>query len=150
MLSPPALVALLGFLGLLAAGCGGGSGSPSVARLNSTTTSASSGGRLATLTPQQEASIDVAYAACLNKHGVQVRAVSTGGLVWVTRPGLPGPRSAQDAPAERDCKSLLPKGGLPATPTAAQTARGLAQLLRYAHCLRAHGVPTFPTRPRWA
>jgi hypothetical protein len=138
------LVALLGCLGLLAAGCGGGSRSPSVARVGSNTKSASSHGGSAALTPQQETSIDIAYAACLNKRGIQVRAMSTGGLVWVTRPGLPGPHSPQDAPAERDCKSLLPKGGLPSRPTAAQNARAIAQLLRYAECIRAHGVPNFP------
>jgi hypothetical protein len=144
MLRVAALIGLLGCLGLLVAGCGGGSGSPSVAHLGSTTTSPSSGGGSGVLTPQQEIAIDVAYAACLSRHGVEVRAMSTGGLTWVTRPGLPGPGSAQDAPAERDCKSLLPKGGLPRIPTAAQTARGLAQLLRYAVCIRAHGVPNFP------
>ena len=68
----------------------------------------------------------------------------TGGLVWAAGPGLPGPRSQQAAAAERDCKSLLPKGGLPARPTAAQNARALAQLLRYAECIRAHGIPSFP------
>jgi hypothetical protein len=144
MLRAPALVALLGCLGLLVAGCGGGSGSPSVAHLGSTTPSASSGGGSAALTPQQEVAIDVAYAGCLTRHGVEVSAMSTGGLVWAARPGLPGPRSAQDAPAERDCKSFLPKGGLPLRPTPAQSARAIAQLLRYAECIRAHGVPNFP------
>ena len=144
MLRVPALVALLGCIGLLVAGCGGRSGSPSVAHLGSTTTRTSSEGGSAVLTQQEEIATDVAYAACMNRYGVQVSAMSTGGLVWVTRPGLPGPHSPQDAPAERDCKSLLPKGGLPAIPTAAQTARALAQLLRYAECIRAHGVPKFP------
>jgi hypothetical protein len=143
MLRAPALV-LLACLGVLVGGCGGGSGSPSVAHLGSTSTSASSGAGSAALTRQQEIAIDVAYAACLNRNGVQVSALRTGGLVWDTRPGLPGPRSPQDAPAERDCKSLLPKGGLPRVPTAAQTALALAQLLRYAVCIRAHGVPNFP------
>jgi hypothetical protein len=59
MLPAPAFVALLGCLGLLAAGCGGSS---------------------APITQQQEVSSYVAYAACLNKHGVQVEAARTGGL----------------------------------------------------------------------
>jgi hypothetical protein len=139
-----ALVALLGCLGLLVAGCGGGSGSSSVAHLGSTTAGASSGGGSTALAPQQETSIDIAYAACLNRNGVQVSALRTGGLAWFTRPGLPGPGSPQDAAAERDCKSLLPKGGMPRIPTPAQAARALAQLLRYAVCIRAHGVPNFP------
>jgi hypothetical protein len=138
-----ALAALVGVT-VLVAGCGGGSGSPSVARLGSTTTSASSGEGWAALTPQQEIAVYVAYAACLSKHGVEVNAVRTGGLMWEAAPGLPGPGSPQAVAAERDCKSVLPKGGLPARPTAAQNARALAQLLRYAECIRAHGVPNFP------
>jgi hypothetical protein len=144
MLRAAALVALVGCAGLLVAGCGGGSGSPSVAHLGSTTTSGSRGEGSAVLTQQQEVAIDVAYAACLNKHGIEVEAARTGGLVWETAPGVPGPRSPQDARAERDCKSLLPRGGLPAGPTPAQNARAIAQLLRYAVCIRAHGVPNFP------
>jgi hypothetical protein len=144
MLRGRAFVALLGCLGLLAAGCGGGSGSPSVARLGSTAVSASGGGGSAALTQQQEVSIDVAYAACLNRHGVKVAAARTGGLVWAAGPGVPGPGSPQVAGAERDCKSVLPKGGLPSRPTAAQNSRALAQLLRYARCIRAHGIPNFP------
>lgn len=88
--------------------------------------------------------MDVAYADCLSRHGVEVQAVRTGGLVWAAGPGLPGPRSPQVAAAERDCKSVLPKGGLPSRPTAAESARALAQLLRYARCIRAHGIPNFP------
>ena len=143
MLRAPARV-VLGGVGLLVAGCGGGAGSPAVAHLGSTSTSTSSEGGSAALTPQQEIAIDVAYAACLNRHGVQVSALRTGGLAWYARPGLPGPGSPQDAAAERDCKSLLPKGGLPLRPTPAQNARAIAQLLRYAVCIRAHGVPNFP------
>lgn len=118
-----ALVALLGCLGLLVGGCGGSS---------------------APITPQQEVSSFVAYAACLNKHGVQVEAARTGGLVWEAGPGIPTPGSPPDLAAERDCKSLLPKGGLDHAPTAAQTAQNLALMLRYSRCIRAHGVPNFP------
>ena len=143
-----ALVALLGCLGLLAAGCGGGSGSPPVARLGSRPRAGegSGGGGTAALTQQQQVSIDIAYAACLDKHGVEVREGGRGraGRLWAAAPGLPGPGSPQAAAAERDCKSVLPKGGLPSRPTAAQNARALAQLLRYAECIRAHGVPNFP------
>ena len=123
MLRAPALVALLGCVGLLAAGCGGSS---------------------APITQQQEVSSYVAYAACLNKHGVEVQAVRTGGLSWEAGPGVPGPGSPQDLAAERDCKSLVPKGGLNQIPTAAQKEQNLVLLLRYAVCIRAHGVPNFP------
>jgi len=50
---------------------------------------------------------------------------------------------AKAAAAERDCKSLLPKGGLP-VPTAAQNARMIAQMVRWAACMRAHGATNVP------
>lgn len=114
---------LLGCLCLFVTGCGGGS---------------------APITQQQKVSSFVTYAACLNKHGVQVQVARTGGLVWVTGPGVPGPGSPQATVAERDCRSLAPKGGLHHRPTAAQTAQALALMLHYARCIRAHGVPRFP------
>jgi hypothetical protein len=86
----------------------------------------------------------VVYGACLNKHGVEVQVARTGGLVWVAAPGVPGLGSPQALAAERDCKSLVPTGGLHHRPTAAQTAQNLALMLRYAKCIRAHGVPDFP------
>ena len=49
-----------------------------------------------------------------------------------------------DLAAERDCKALVPKGGLDHIPTAAQQAQNLVLLLRLAKCIRAHGVPNFP------
>ena len=118
----PALVALLGCVGLLAAGCGGSS---------------------PPITQQQEVSSYVAFAACLNKHGVQVEAARAGGLVWEAAPGVPGPRSPQALAAERDCKSLVPTGWYQA-PSSAQNAENLALMLRLAKCMRAHGVPNFP------
>jgi hypothetical protein len=121
----------------------GGSGSPSVAHLGSGTTSASSGPDSAGITQQQEVASYIAYAACLNRHGVEVQAARTGGLVWEAAPGIPGPRSPQAAAAEHDCRSLVPRGwGQP--PTAAQTAENLALMLRLAKCMRAHGVPKLP------
>src|ERR1700733_7110880 len=80
LLRAPALVALLGCLGLLAGGCGGSS-SP--------------------ITQQQKVSSYVTFAACLNKHGVQVEPARTGGLVWEAAPGVPGPRSPLAIAAER-------------------------------------------------
>jgi hypothetical protein len=122
---------LLGCLGLLVAGCDGGTGSPS------------SGGGSASITQKQEVSSYVAFAACLNKHGVEVQVARTGGLVWEAAPGVPGPRSPQALAAERDCKALVPTGWRH-PPSAAQTAQNLVLMLRYARCIRAHGVAKFP------
>ncbi len=122
MLRAPALVALLGSLCLLVAGCGGSS---------------------APITQQQKVSSYVAFAACLNGHGVEVSVARTGGLVWEAAPGVPGPRSPLALTAERDCKALVPTDfGQP--PSAAQNAENLALMLRLAICMRAHGVPNFP------
>ena len=122
MLRAPALVAPLACLGLLAAGCGASS---------------------APITQQQKVSSYVAFAACLNRHGVEVSVARTGGLVWYAAPGVPGPRSPQALVAERDCKALLPTG-FNQPPSAAQTAENLALMLRLAKCMRAQGVPNFP------
>jgi hypothetical protein len=123
MLHAPALVALLACICLLLAGCGGSS---------------------APVTQQQEVASYVAFAACLRRHGIEVSAARTGGLVWEAGPGLSGPRSPPALAAERDCKSLVPKGGLNQAPTPAQTAQNLALLLRFAKCMRANGVPKMP------
>ena len=96
------------------------------------------------LTQQQQVSLDVAYAGCLNKHGIEVNALKTGGLIWAAGPGVPGRDSPRDVAAERDCKSVLPKGGLPRVPTPTQTEQSLLLMLRWAKCIRAHGVPNFP------
>jgi hypothetical protein len=135
---------------LAAAGCGGGSRSPSVASVATTTSAAStSASRPPTpvapaVSPQAETAIDVAYAACMTAHGVAARAMPGGaGVGFLLRPGSARPGSAQFTAAQRACKRLLPKGGLPA-PTSAQNTAIIAQLLKLSVCMRAHGVPNFP------
>ncbi len=118
----PALVALLGCLCLLAAGCGRSS---------------------APITHHQKVSSYVAYAACLNRHGVQVKPARTGGLVWEAAPDVPGPRSPQALAAEHDCKALVPTGFYQ-PPSVGQNAENLALMLYLAKCMHAHGVPNFP------
>ena len=141
------LQALIATLAVAAAGCGGGS-SPSVASLGTTTsattaasrTSASSG---PALTPQKETAIDDAYAACMTGHGIEARAIHGGGVGFIVRPGSPGPGSSTFVAAQRACKRLLPKGGLPA-PTQGQQQARVAELRQLATCMRSHGEPNFP------
>ena len=143
------LALVLATVGLAAAGCGGGK-SPSVARLGTTTSaaasraaakgSASSG---AMLTPQQETAIDDAYAACMTAHGIQARAIKGGGVGFIVGPGSPRPGSSIFTAAQRACKHLMPKGGLPA-PTQAQVQAHVAEMRKLAECMRSHGVPKFP------
>jgi hypothetical protein len=52
------------------------------------------------------------------------------------------PRTAQFQSASKACRSLLHLGGAP--PSAAQSAKILAQLLKYSECMRSHGVTNFP------
>jgi hypothetical protein len=127
-------------IGVLLAGCGGTS-SPGVARTGST---ASSTGRAAA--PMGGPKSAVAYAKCIRSHGV---------------PGFPDPgsngrfslgssidpSSPQFQAAQKACQSLLPTGG---SSLATQAASGSIspekqrQLLQFARCMRAHGVPNFP------
>src|SRR5579862_2148351 len=141
---------VLVLLVLAAAGCGGGSSHPAVASL-ATTTSGSASSRskpqasaAAALSPTQETAVDDAYASCMNAHGVAARAMPGGaGVGFIVHPGSSGPGSPQFNAAQRACKSLLPKGGLPA-PTSAQNEAIIARMLKLSVCMRAHGVPTFP------
>jgi hypothetical protein len=56
------------------------------------------------------------------------------------------PKSPLFRHAQAACRPLLPKGGSYATTGfgARLTSEQQAQLLRYANCMRSHGVPTFP------
>jgi hypothetical protein len=49
--------------------------------------------------------------------------------------------SPQARKAARACQKLQPNGG---RPTAAQQAREQQAMLKYAQCMRSHGVPKFP------
>jgi hypothetical protein len=95
------------------------------------------------LTPQQETALDDAYAACMTAHGIEARAIRGGGVGFITRPGSPGPGSPIFTAAQRDCKHLLPKGGLPG-PTQSEIQARVAEMRTFAECMRSHGVPKFP------
>ncbi len=143
------LALLLAAVGLAAAGCGGGT-SPSVANVDTTTSAAApasaakgSASPGPALTPQQETAIDDAYAACMTGHGIEARAIKGGGVGFITHPGSPGPGSPTFTAAQRACKHLLPKGGLPA-PTQAQIQARVAELRKLSGCMRSHGVAKFP------
>jgi hypothetical protein len=80
----------------------------------------------------------------MTAHGVPARAMPGGaGVGFIVHPGSAVPGSPQFKAAQRACKRLLPKGGLPA-PTSAQHSAFVAQMLKLSVCMRAHGVPNFP------
>ena len=121
-------------LALLAAACGGSSGSH-VAHLGTSTTPSSS--------PSGGSTHDqaLAYARCVRSNGVPLwpDPESSGAFdKSKLTPGQLGVSVSQIGTAERACRSLLP------TYSATQQPQVLAQALRFSRCMRAHGANTFP------
>src|SRR5262249_12090794 len=133
------LLPAAGIVGVLAA-CGGGS-SPSVARVGST--AASNGRAAAPVTGPKSA---VAFAAGMRSHGVPAFPDPASDRPTSLGNGI-DPSSPQFQAAQKACQSLLPSGG---SSLATQSASGSigpekqAQLLRFARCMRGHGVPNYP------
>ena len=86
----------------------------------------------------------LAFSACMRSHGVPSfpDPTSNGGISIQVQPGSAiDPNSLAFQSAQRACQSLLPAGktsGGSVSPTMR------AQILRYAACIRAHGVPNYP------
>jgi hypothetical protein len=115
-----------------------------VAQLGSATTpSGPSSSRLSSSAPAADQA--VAYAECMRSHGVQSwpDPNSSGAFdkakLTLTRLGVS--RSRLQA-AESACRHLLPNGGQP--PDQAQLLRVKAQGVKFARCVRNHGLPSFP------
>jgi hypothetical protein len=129
-----ALVGVTG-LALAASACGGSTGG-SVAQLS--TTSGANGPR--SRDPQ-------AYSACMRSHGVPTFPDPGGtGQIRLDPRKLAESGIDVDSPrfkrAARACLRLQPKG---AGSTARQpTAAQQQAMLRFARCMRSHGVPNFP------
>jgi hypothetical protein len=129
-------------LAVLASGCGGSAG-PRVAQApnSQSSGSGSSGG-----SGKGDAA---AYSACMRKHGVpnfpdpdsKGRLNIEGGRAANGQKvgldvGSPKFKQAQQA-----CKRLQPSG---LTPTPQQQAKAQQQMLKFARCMRSHGVLKFP------
>ena len=144
-LRPLVALTLAGLIGLISAGCGSNASSDTgTARSTETTSSASSTGTSGTgdtssgadkkLTKQEKA---VKFAECMRAHGV---------------PHFPDPDPKGDSSFGVDvskevftkavdaCKALQPPGSLSAKRTPKQQSAGL----RFAQCVREHGVKDFP------
>jgi hypothetical protein len=134
----PALAAAVALIaaGLLVTACGGGAGSPGVAGAGSSSTSAakpSSGG--------SSKGGALAYSRCMRSHGVPdfPDPNSNGQIQLEAGPGSDLlPDSARFKSAQQACKSLTP------VLAPAQQRQQLAAALKFARCMRAHGVPKFP------
>jgi hypothetical protein len=157
------VVSGLACLALLAAGCGGGSKSPAVAKLGATPSNnagSSSGGSSSgafSLPPGAGVGASIAtslgtgaagdrFTACMRSHGV---------------PSFPDPDSGGGIPksqvvearnsnpqrfdaAGNVCGHLLPNGSSGPPETAQQQHTRLADGLSFARCMRGHGVTRFP------
>lgn len=153
------LLALAAF-GLLAAGCGGGGGSPGIASVagdtTPVTTTAQSGpslgaGKLPSGVGSGHFQIGMRvgnaadgakFSACMRKHGItNFPDPNSQGVITISSgmgidPGSPRFQSARTA-----CDTLLPNGG---QPTPAQIAQAQKQMLTFSACMRAHGLKDFP------
>jgi hypothetical protein len=128
---PVALVAVV--LAVSAAGCGG-SGDPAAAA-----DSASN--------KQLEAALK--WARCMRQHGVDVPdpKVGSNGLVQIGGPGAKGKPERTDLEASRSCEKFMREGGPAEKPSAAQMKEMQEGALKFARCMREHGIdmpdPTF-------
>jgi hypothetical protein len=118
---------------VLIAGCGGSSsGGGGVAHVNGSTTAKSA-------TKSKTKSNAEAYAQCMRAHGVpNFPDPNSSGEILLT-PSVNIDTAAYQS-AYNDCKSLEPP---PPVDPAASSQR-LAAAVKFATCMRAHGVPDFP------
>ena len=145
-ISPPwrKLAAVAGVavaLGL--AGCASGAAGDDVASLNggktSTSASASGSGSGNASSDASEQDAMVKFAQCMRQHGVDMPdpkpAPGGNGRTMVMpamKAGSPGDTQKIQS-ASTECDKLLPNGGKP-------TAQDLQRQLKFAQCMRAHGV----------
>jgi hypothetical protein len=118
------LAAAVAAIGMLA-GCGGGSS-------GGTAQSASASSK------QQDSAQLVRYAQCMREHGVTnfPDPTSTGALTL----GKTTIDSPQYQTASQACRSLAPAG----SQNGSVSLQAQAQALRFARCMRSHGVTDFP------
>jgi hypothetical protein len=126
-------------LTLLAAACGG-SPAGHVARAGSTTTQSSTSSGAS---PASNRNGAIAFSRCMRSDGVPnfPDPDSSGAIPKVALQRL-GVSSSRFQAAQTACAHLLPNAGRP--PSQAQLQQAKAQGLRFARCVRSHGVPNFP------
>ena len=123
---------------LLAVACGGSSsagsaGSSSTGTSSSTSASSNTGG-------STQAQQDLAFAQCMRSDGVTdfPDPGSDGQFPTISAQLEDSPHFAAGFNA---CKHLLPAGGV------SKGQQDQAQLLKFAQCMHAHGVPSYPEQP---
>lgn len=137
-------------IGVLAAGCGGSSKSPTAATVagasappssTTSTDAATSTGTPATVA----GSPGLAFAECMRSNGVpNFPDPSPGrGLLFQMGDGI-NPASPAVKAAQAKCRKLLPGGPPGPGSTTHPSAQTLAKLLKIAVCMRQHGIRQFP------
>ena len=130
------LAAALAVTGVLVAGCSGGAAGPGVAGVSSASASASPS---ATVSGEAEA---LEYAACMRSHGVPNfpdPTVQNGSVGFSITAGDGVDQNSPHYQSARQACSSLRGGG-----TANSGSGNLAKELKFAQCMRSHGVPDFP------
>src|SRR4051794_14426229 len=119
--------------GVFAAACSSsGAGGPGVATISSPRSGTASSGL-----PKASA---LAYSRCMRTHGIKdfPDPDATGGIRLNAHPGSDiDPKNPTYQAADTACKSLLP-------PPQAPPKNLKTQNLKYARCMRAHGISDFP------
>jgi hypothetical protein len=119
---------------LLATACAGGPSGPGVAGQGaSSTPSASPSG--------DPRDAELAYAKCMREHGISdfPDPQPGGGIAIQAGPGSDlDQNNPQFKAADEACKSLLP------TPSKQDQQKEFEDMLRFAQCMREHGIADFP------
>jgi hypothetical protein len=134
-------------LGLVAAGCGGGTHSAGVAHLTATTVDSASKSTLYRTPPTK--AVLYAASACMRKHGVAnfpnpIFILGKYRFGFTADSGVDS-HTPQYRAAQRYCMNRYLDPGKPYSP--AQLAQWHTQALKYAQCIRAHGLKIFPDPP---
>lgn len=123
------------------AGCGGSSGSPAAATPD--------GGTRAISTTASAAQSGLAFSNCMRANGVPnfpdlgsngMRIAGSGQAISVNGVSLNGPAYQT---ARVKCQKYLPRHTA-ASPSPQQQAQQRASGLKFARCMRSHGVPSYP------
>lgn len=134
----PATIAFgLVAFGLLAAACGGSGGSASLGVAGA---GSSAGGHKASTVTKPST---LAYAKCIQSHGFPnfPEPGANGALQLQAGQSLPDVNSPKFQAAAKACASLNPAGQ---SQNSGQQAQYQAAELKFAQCMRSHGVTNFP------
>jgi hypothetical protein len=134
--------------GVLVAGCGGSSHSPTAAATSSVSTSASTTATARAVTSALSgagAPSALAFSECMRSNGVPnfPDPKPGGGFEFPVGGGNIGSPAFRSAQAK--CMKLMPGGGPPGPgSTTHPSAQTMTKLVRIAACMRAHGISQFP------